>query len=202
MFLNKDFGALSTEQEAFLNRSYESNERMIRLVSEMLTINKTEDTILKYDFITSDLENLIEGVIFEFEGESHEKSIELIYLKSKEKIPEFKLDQDKVRVVLQNLIDNALKYSDHGDHIFISAKISGNMVEVSVKDTGIGISQEQQEKIFEKFFRADNARKKESVGSGLGLYTVKTIVEKHGGKLWFESQEGQGSTFFFTLPIA
>ena len=197
-----DFGALSTEQEAFLNRSYESNERMIRLVSEMLTINKTEDTILKYDFITSDLENLIEGVIFEFEGESHEKSIELIYLKSKEKIPEFKLDQDKVRVVLQNLIDNALKYSDHGDHIFISAKISGNMVEVSVKDTGIGISQEQQEKIFEKFFRADNARKKESVGSGLGLYTVKTIVEKHGGKLWFESQEGQGSTFFFTLPIA
>ena len=202
MFLNKDFGALSTEQEAFLNRSYESNERMIRLVSEMLTINKTEDTILKYDFITSDLENLIEGVIFEFEGESHEKSIELIYLKSKEKIPEFKLDQDKVRVVLQNLIDNALKYSDHGDHIFISAKISGNMVEVSVKDTGIGISQEQQEKIFEKFFRADNARKKESVGSGLGLYTVKTIVEKHGGKLWFESQEGQGSTFFFPLPIA
>ena len=201
MFLNKDFGALSTEQEAFLSRSYESNERMIRLVSEMLTINKTEDTILKYDFVAGDLENLIESVIFEFEGESHEKSIELIHFKSKEKIPELKFDQDKIRVVLQNLIDNALKYSNHGGHVFVSTKISGNMVEISVKDTGIGISKEQQEKIFEKFFRADNARKKESVGSGLGLYTVKTIVEKHGGKLWFESQEGQGSTFFFTLSI-
>lgn len=202
MFLNKDFGALSTEQEAFLNRSYESNERLIRLVSEMLAINKTEDTILKYDFAAGDLEALIESVIFDFEGEAHEKGIEFIHLKPKEKIPALKFDQDKIRAVLQNLIDNALKYSDRGDHIFVSTKMDGKAVEISIKDTGIGISQEQQKNIFEKFFRAENARKKEVMGSGLGLYTVKTIVEKHGGRLWFESREGEGSTFFFTLPVA
>ena len=75
-------------------------------------------------------------------------------------------------------------------------------LEVSIKDTGIGISEEGKKKIFEKFYRDTNAQKKQSIGSGIGLYTAKIIIEKHKGKIWFSSTENEGTTFFFTIPVS
>jgi len=102
---------------------------------------------------------------------------------------------------LQNLFENSIKYSKLNGKVFISLKEKSDFIEVSIKDTGIGISEEGKKNIFEKFYRDSTAQKKESVGSGIGLFTVKKIVEGHEGKIWFESTEGEGTTFFFTVPI-
>jgi signal transduction histidine kinase len=89
----------------------------------------------------------------------------------------------------------------HGK-IFITLKEDGEFIQVSVKDTGVGISEEGRKKIFEKFYRAPEAMKKEAIGSGIGLFTTKKIVESNGGKIWFESSKGEGTTFFFNIPIS
>ena len=102
---------------------------------------------------------------------------------------------------LQNLIENAIKYSNENGKIFISLVEKKDSFEVSVKDRGIGISEEGKKKVFEKFYRDTIAQKKEAMGSGIGLFTAKQIIEKHSGKIWFESKEKEGSTFFFTIPI-
>ena len=168
---------------------------------------------MKYDFVRGDLEALIESVIFDFEGEAHEKAVELIHLKAKEKIPEFKFDQDKVRVVLQNLIDNAIRYAwkdgeavpkedRRENRIVIRYFPEGQNVRVEVEDNGVGIPAHDQKYIFQKFFRSSNAVRRQTEGSGLGLFIVKSLLEKTGGGIGFHSTEDKGSTFWFTLPLS
>lgn len=201
MFLDKDFGIMTPEQDGFMRKAYDSNERMLTLVNEMLSLNHVEQTSLRYDFIPTDIITLIESVLFDFTGESYKKGVEVIFLKPDTAIPSIELDVEKIRVVIQNLIENAIKYSVKRDRVIISVHEKEGLVEISVKDTGIGIPKTEQSKIFNKFYRATNAQAKDTIGSGLGLYTTKGIIEKHGGKMWFESNENQGSTFFFSLPI-
>jgi signal transduction histidine kinase len=200
MFMDKDLGTLSSEQESFIKKAFASNERMIALVNDMLTLNHTEDTALTFTFRPEDIVKIIDETIFEFSGESHKKDIEIIFLKP-ENIPLVPCDREMIRVVFQNLVENAIKYSSSGDKVFISMRLADDTAEISVRDTGIGITETDKEKIFQKFFRAKNAEEKDQVGSGLGLYTTKNIVERHNGKLWFESTEGSGTTFYVSLPL-
>ncbi len=200
MFQDKDLGPLSNEQGEFLSKMSDSNERMIKLVNNMLTLNHAEDTALKFDIQTTDIKELLDETIFEFLGESHKKSIELVYINKDSKVPDIKCDKEMVRVVLQNLVENAIKYSDPNDKVFISTKLADNMLEISVHDTGIGINEMDKGHIFDKFYRADNAKDKDSVGSGLGLFTAKKIIEYHHGRMWFESEKDMGTTFFIALP--
>ena len=117
------------------------------------------------------------------------------------KIPQVIADSKKLRNVVQNLIDNAVKYTSRGGTVTISLKPEDdNMLAITIKDTGIGIPKEQQDQIFQKFFRGTNARKIKTEGSGLGMYIAKEIIQMHRGKIWFESVENKGSTFTFTLP--
>lgn len=213
MFLDRDLGEITAEQESFLKRAYESNERMIKLVSETLSASKLEDATITYKFEKSDIIKLVDDVVFEFIGESHKQDIEIIFLKPTEIIPEIIIDPSKIRVVLQNLVENAIKYSNKGGKIFISIRSkpasphesSGaggpDQIEFSVRDAGIGIKKEDEDKIFSKFFRAENAKEKAVIGTGLGLMVTKKIVEHHGGKIWFENNENGGVTFYFTLPV-
>jgi signal transduction histidine kinase len=201
MFLDNDFGTLSSEQAVFMQKAFDSNERMLALVQEMLALNHTSEVTLHYEMKQNDLKHLVESTIFDFTSESFKKNIQLILLPPAGVIPHFAFDSEKIRVVIQNLIENAIKYSQAGDKIFVNVGSDKNEATLSVKDTGIGIPKHEQEKIFEKFFRATNAKSKEDVGSGLGLYTAKSIVEYHGGKLWFESEEGIGTHFHLTLPL-
>ncbi len=201
MFLDKDFGIMTPEQDGFMRKAYDSNERMLTLVNEMLSLNHVERTSLHYDFIPTDIIALIESVLFDFTGESYKKGVEIIFLKPDTAIPSVSLDVEKIRVVIQNLIENAIKYSGRGDRVIISIHRKDAFIEVNVKDTGIGIPENEQNKIFDKFYRATNAQAKDTIGSGIGLYTTKEIIEKHGGKMWFESIEKSGSTFFFSLPV-
>jgi len=201
MMLKGDTGDLTGEQRNFIEKQKLSIERMLSLVQEMLTINHTETAGLTYNLKNVDIVEIIEGVMFDFIGESYKKSIETVFIKPTEKIKKVKADPDKIRVVIQNLIENAIKYSKSGDKVIVSVGIEEDFVRVSVKDNGIGIPEDEQSKIFGKFYRGDKARTEHSFGSGLGLYTAKKIIEAHKGMLSFESKDNQGTTFFFTLPI-
>jgi signal transduction histidine kinase len=203
MFLDGDLGKLSAEQENLMKKAYESNDRAISIVSELLLANKTEDAMEKgYAFTAVDITELLESSIFDFSGEANTRGIEVIFLKPEEIFPPVKADKEKLRVVFQNLLENAIKYSNPHGKIFIAFRKDGeNFIEISVKDNGIGISEEGKKKIFEKFYRDPEAQKKEIIGSGIGLFTTKKIVENHGGKIWFDSNAGNGATFFFTIPV-
>ena len=203
MFLDGDLGKLNTEQENLLKKAYDGNDRAISIVSELLLANKTENvTEQKYNFEKIDITELIDISIFDFTGEASAKEIEIIFLTPEKKIPSVNGDKEKIRVVFQNLLENAIKYSNNNGKIFITLKEENNFIEVSVKDNGIGISEEGKKKIFEKFYRDPEAQKKEVIGSGIGLFTTKKIVEDHSGKIWFESSPDEGTTFFFTVPLA
>jgi len=199
MFLDGELGEVSDEQKIFLKKTYENNEKMINLVSEMIDVNKENNTELTYTFAEHDIVEIIDEVITEFAGEAKQRKVKITFTKPKEII--LNCDSEKIRTALQGLIENAIKYNKEGGDVLIDInKEQGNMT-ISIKDTGIGINEEEQSGIFEKFFRAKNAKKKESVGSGLGLFAAKSIIKHHKGKIWFESKEGVGSTFFISLPI-
>ncbi len=203
MFLDGDLGKLTAEQETLLKKAYEGNDRSIRTVSELLLVNKTENvTEKKYDFSKVDMVELIDNSIFDFSGEAHARGIEIIFLKPEEELPGVRADKEKLLTVFQNVLENAIKYSnDHGKVFIALRKNDNDSIEVSIKDTGIQISEAGKEKIFEKFYRDPEAQKKEVVGSGIGLFIVKKIIEDHNGKIWFDSEKDESTTFFFTIPI-
>lgn len=200
MFLDGDVGTLTPEQHGFIDKAYSANERMIALVSEMLALSKVGGSGMKLNKEEANIIKLMDDALFDFTSESFKKGIEVIFLKPTEHMKKLSIDTGKIRFVVQSLIENAIKYSDKGDRIVIAVEEKGDTVELSFKDTGIGIPANEQPKIFEKFFRAQNACEKEEIGTGLGLFTAKNIVEKHGGKMRFESKENEGTTFYFTLP--
>ena len=107
-----------------------------------------------------------------------------------------------MRAVLQNILENAIKYTQMEGKVEISFEVQGDFVQISVKDSGIGIPEEDKKNIFNRLFRAKNALKVEPNGSGLGLFIAKGIIEKHGGRIWFDSKVGSGTTFSFTVPVA
>ena len=200
MFLDGDFGTLTAEQHNFIEKAFESDERMVRLVNEMLSINHAEDTLDTMRLGHVDIVKLLEEVNFDFTGESYKRGIELIFLKPSQAVSPVMADMEKIRVVFQNLIENAIKYSNKGARVVVNVTETADTVEISVRDTGIGIADADTKNIFQKSFRTDNAQKQDSVGSGLGLYTTRRIIEKHRGKIWFESKIGEGTTFFVSLP--
>jgi signal transduction histidine kinase len=117
-------------------------------------------------------------------------------------IPPVQGDAGRLRDVLQNLLDNAVQYTPDGGNIIVSAELGDGEVAFTVADNGIGIPQVEHERIFERFYRVDEARSRDVGGTGLGLSIAKHIVEAHGGRIWVESAVGQGSKFHFTAPIA
>jgi len=201
MFTDEDVGKLTNEQSELIGKAYKSNERMLTLVNDLLTLNHTDDVSISYNFKKIDIIGIVEQTLFEFSGETNKKGIELIFLKPDAPLPPLNCDEEMIRVVIQNLIENSIKYSNEGGKVFVSLKQKENNIEMSVHDNGIGINAEDRDNIFKKFFRAPNAIEKDVIGSGLGLFTTKNIVEKHKGKIWFENADSGGTTFFVSLPI-
>lgn len=202
LLIDENTENLNAEQRSLLMKGYESNERIINLINEMLVVTRLESGKAQYSFAPIHMEDLIDSVLLDFSGQTHVRKMKLNFEKPKESIPYIEADGEKLRGVLQNIIENAVRYTPDGGAITITAALESGMVKVGVKDTGIGIPSRQQASIFNKFFRADNAVKTQTDGSGLGLFVARAIVEKHGGKIWFESSEGLGTTFYFTVPVA
>lgn len=201
MFQDKETGELSQKQNDLIEKAINSNDKMTELVNDLLTLNSTESISDLNNLEKIDIRELIDQVLSEFSSEAKEKNIEIIVSRENNDTPLITCDKKMIIIVLQNLIENAIKYSNENDKILITINKKNNELEVSISDNGIGIEDSEQDKIFSKFFRASNAKDKNIIGSGLGLFSTKIIIEKHKGKIWFEKNNDKGMRFIFTLPI-
>jgi len=201
MLLDGDLGKITEEQKDFIEKTYGSNERMINLINDLLDVTRIEEGRYLYKPVFTSIEPIVQFVINSFEKEIEGKKIKFEFKKPKKKLPKAKIDVEKIKLVIQNLLENAIRYTKLGGEMIISLKYTKEEIEFSIKDTGVGIPKDQQARVFTKFFRAANVIRMETEGSGLGLFIAKNIIEAHGGRIWFESEEGKGATFFFTLPV-
>lgn len=193
-------GKLTEEQKSLLERAFEDNKRMVSLINDLLNLVKIEEGRDIYNLAPVRLEQLVQSVVEYHNKDIKEKEIKFEF-QVLDKLPEVKADPEKIKFVIENLLDNAIRYTSVGGIVRISLKLRSESIEFSIQDTGIGIPKEQQENIFNKFFRASNAIKIQTEGNGTGLFIAKNIVQAHKGRIWFETKEGQGTTFYFTLPV-
>lgn len=200
MILEEKIGPLNEKQKDTLMAIEEEGERLTELVNELIELTKIESGKEIYNFKCCSMFGIVENTIKPLYHIAGEKGVNLSH-SIDEDLPYVYADPEKISWVLNNLITNALKYTNVGDDINISAVINNGTMQISVKDTGIGIPKEYKDKIFDKFFHTKNNDTFEIKGTGLGLAVVKEIVEAHGGKVWCESDLDVGSNFIFTLPI-
>ncbi len=200
VLLEGHMGTLSTEQKSYLLKGEESNNRMIRLVDDMLTITRIESGKIEYQFYKLSLNEIIKNLLNDFRPRTKEQKLELNYHEESQNF-DILVDPEKIRYAFENLLENAIRYTPPGGSIDASLKSEGKMCVVTIKDTGIGIPAKEQKNIFSKFFRATNAIKKITDGSGLGLFVAKNTVERHGGTISFESSPENGTIFIVKLPL-
>lgn len=195
-------GALKDQRRAeeFLKMMEEDTDRLSRLIGDLLEISRLESKEAVLRIHPVDLAVEIRKLIAIFKTRFREKKIFVVDRISTGHIPKVLADSDRLKQVLINLIDNAIKFNCESGQIIFSAEPKNGKVTVSVEDTGVGIPAEAVPRVFERFFRVDKARAREKGGTGLGLSIVKHIVEVHGGDVWCESKVGKGSKFSFTLP--
>ncbi len=199
MLIDGDAGEIGNDQKSVLMRAYESNERMIQLVNDLLDVDHIESGKFTYHFVPLNLRDVVESVLLEVIPLTYKKDIK-IKLEAPENLPKISGDPEKMRMVVQNLLDNAVRYTMSGGVVIIRLKMEGKEVISEIEDTGIGIPAGQQGSVFKKFFRGSNAMKLVTDGSGLGLFIVQEILQKHGGKVSFKSTEGKGTIFTFSIP--
>jgi len=201
MLLTGDVGEVTTEQKKYLEEIYNGNQRMVELVNTLLDVSRIELGTLVVESKPTNIVKLTQNVINEQKLQIIEKKIKLSP-SFENNIPLITADPKLLRMVIQNLLSNAIKYTPDGGKIRASLSLDEKKnVILKISDTGYGIPANQQDKIFSKLFRADNVIGKDTEGTGLGLYIAKSIVEQVGGKLWFESEENQGATFYVALPL-
>ena len=208
-FLMGEGAARNQQETGYFHILRENIGRMHELVNDLLTVSRVEQGTFPFQEKEFELQELIKQVLVEFQSASLASNVE-IQVEGK-RIPKLYSDPSLVRHVLGNILDNAIRYAwkDSGaapqgkrerNRIVIRLKDKGSSVRVEVEDNGVGIPAEDQKYIFQKFFRSSNAVRRQTEGSGLGLFIVKSLLEKAGGHIGFTSEENKGSTFWFTLP--
>ncbi len=199
LLLEGTYGEISQNVRTVLGKVFTSNERLIHLVEDLLNISRIESGRFVFDLKENKIQPLIEEIIDSFIVPAKAKKIKFEYKPSKQKIPPFIFDNNKIQELLSNLIDNAVKYTQKGV-IKVSLKYQDNKVLIKIKDSGMGISKGETEYIFDKFQRGKGVTQVHTEGVGLGLYVCKKVIEAHKGRIWAESPgTGKGSTFFVEL---
>lgn len=201
LVLSEKMGPINFSQRELLVQGSDSNDQMLLLVSDLLDMAKMAEGDSPFNYEETNVGRLFKEIYNNLIPNAQAKSINIKLHLPVKGLPKAKIDQKKMRFVMQNLLDNAIKYTPESGTVIIEAEADAKQIAVHIKDTGIGIPQDEQEKMFTKFYRATNAEKSRKVGTGLGLYIVKNIVERHGGTIGFESKVGEGTTFNFTMPL-
>ena len=201
LMVDKVPGKINEEQRQCLSDILDSSHRLLNLVNEVLDLSKVESGKMEFKLenvaLTEVIESLTRTMLSVLAPRKQSLDIEI-----EEGLPAVHVDEGRLEQVLLNLATNSSKFTPDGGKLKIEAIKADNWCQVSVIDNGIGIKEEDQERIFEPFCWLDNPLTKEKSGTGLGLALVETIVEKYGGRIWVESEYGKGSRFTFTLPLA
>lgn len=201
MILEGSYGKMPEKAKSRLENVFTSNERLIDLVNNLLSISRIESGKIKLEPEKASIEEIIDGVIFDLKINADKKKIALNFNKPKKPIPDILLDKDKIRQVILNLIDNAIKYTQEGS-IDVMLEVLTRKLKIKIIDTGGGMEKEELTKLFQSFSRGTVGTKTHTEGAGLGLYIARLFVEMHKGKIWAESEgKGKGSTFYIELPI-
>lgn len=201
MILDGDYGKIDNSQQKIVSEVFAASQRLVRLVNTFLNVTRIEAGRFTLSFVNVNFVDLVRGEVMELQPTADKKNVKLVYEEPKDKNLMAMVD-DKIRDAVLNLIDNAIKYTPDGTVTVRLEKEGKDMLHYSVKDSGVGISKDEVDNLFQKFVRGSGIAKIQPNGSGLGLYIVKKIVEGHGGKVWAESEgEGKGSTFNIRIPI-
>lgn len=193
----------TAEQVPVINDAVAKSKELVAIVGTLLDISAIEAGKYVYQFAPIDVNALLSEVSADFSLLAQKRAVTLITVNQGEVLPPARADRERIKWVVNNLVENALHYTPGGGTVRLTAELGAQNVLVRVHDTGIGILPKDQEHIFERFFRAGNAASKENEGNGLGLYIARTIARDHGGDLEFRANDdGPGTTFTLTLPIA
>jgi signal transduction histidine kinase len=201
LLLGEMAGPISEPQREFLSTVKRNLDRMSVLIRDLSDINRIESGRMQFDMSAFDLLEVVEHVASDLQ-EAIEGREQTLQLDLPEMLPDVYGDQTRIAQVLTNLVSNAYKYTPQEGQITVRARREADAARVDVVDTGVGISEEDQERLFTQFFRSDDRLVREQTGWGLGLSIVKKMVELQGGEVGFSSELGRGSTFWFTLPLA
>ncbi|HPW34170.1 MAG TPA: ATP-binding protein [Candidatus Paceibacterota bacterium] len=193
---------LQPQQKELVDTGFLSAKKMLKTVNDLLDVSKIEEGRFGYQFEEVNIVSFIESILSQSMDVAKQYGIKLYFSRPESQMINVYIDQQKMSMVLFNLIDNAIKYNVENGEVTVSIEpLPGeSFVRISIKDTGIGIPSNQIEKLFTKFFRADNVVKFAPDGTGMGLYIVKNVITRHGGRVWAESELNRGTTFYFTIP--
>ncbi len=204
MLLDGDAGKINDDQISYLKEIYGASQRMVDLVNSLLNVSRLELGTFIIEPKNSSLADISKDVLKELDNQILRKKLKIT--EDYDTIPNIMVDPKLTRMIFQNLLSNAVKYTPDNGKIAITIgyekkrEINENIL-VTIADTGYGIPSYQQDRVFTKLFRADNVKKMETEGTGLGMYIIKSILENSGGKIWFESEENKGTKFYFTIPL-
>lgn len=205
--MNPKVSNIDENAQKYIQKAYDSTQHLGKLFRDLLSITKLEDGRIKNNPEPFELGKIIKAAVDELQFKAEQKSLDL-KLKSSQSAGNQKgimplyyvnADPERVREVFVNLVDNAIKFTPQGE-VNVSIEGDEREVTVGVHDQGVGIPEDEVKHLFQKFYRVDNSKTREIGGTGLGLYLSRTIIEMYGGRIWVESEEGKGSSFYFTLP--
>lgn len=198
MVMEGDAGKITKKQTELLDQAFVSSQRMVYLIADLLNVSRLRTGKFVIEAKPTNLADVIEGEISQLKETAKGRNLELTYTKPKD-FPELMLDETKIRQVIMNFADNAIYYTPQGGHIQVNLEDKGDAVEFTVVDDGIGVPKSEQHNLFNKFYRAGNAKKARPDGTGLGLFMAKKVVVAQGGSIIFKTQENKGSTFGFSF---
>ncbi len=200
MLLEGDYGKLSQKQTSVVRQSLLSTNQLVNNVNDILSVSRIEAGQLDLNQVPTQLEDVVRAVVTELRPLAREKHLHLTVRLPRRRLPELQLDPLRIRHVVTNFLDNAIKYTQEGS-VTVAIKRAGSDVVFEVTDTGIGVPESERAEMFSKYYRASNAKHFIVKGTGLGLFVARQTISDHHGEIIFTSQEGKGSTFGFRLPL-
>lgn len=200
-----DLGTVTPEQRHYWQEGLDNTDRMIRLVNRMLDVAEVEELKVQYTLQPLSITDLVNDVVKMLTLKAQKKNITIAVHAPPSRVPTIRLDREKMEIALQNVLDNAIKYSPEKSSIDIRVTPQEKTVRIIIEDHGYGIPTKEQPLVFTKFFRGSNILKiqtdVDAIGTGLGLFIAKDIITKHDGRIFFQSEENKGATFFIELPL-